>query len=132
MSLDSHSFGDGADHEMACTSPQTSPRQTTVRAHWSLTPSGCPPDVVPRDPILLRNLVGHTLRRVTLPSFPHHTCEIPSITVGSPKPCRPHRFPTGAASFGRPETWRLEQGLLSWCHTITANDQGGHSSARQS
>jgi hypothetical protein len=25
MSLDRHSFGDGADHEVACTSPQTSP-----------------------------------------------------------------------------------------------------------
>ena len=73
MSLDRHSFGDGADHEMACTSPQTSPRQTTVRAHWSLTPSGAFLPVGSRDFILLSNLVGHTLRRATLPFFspPH-------------------------------------------------------------
>jgi hypothetical protein len=39
MSLDRHSFGDGAAHAWAV--PALRPLPARRQAHWSLTPSGC-------------------------------------------------------------------------------------------
>ena len=131
MSLDKHSFGDGA----ALTWDVPALRPLPARRLGNVEPDAL------RLPFLLLSSSAHPIWVATTcnvmryrprpvyarPMGDCNTREIPFTTVGLPKPCRPHRarLPLGTNPMGRPDAWRLEQGLLGWCQTVAVMALGG-------
>ena len=114
MSLDKHSFGDGAPHSWGV--PALRPLPARRQAHWSLSPSGCLPLTELKRP-LAATCVGTTNSypyrlypppgsRYTHAKFPQLQWACPNLAGRTEQGCS--RGPTPR---GRPEAWRLEHGL---------------------